>query len=195
MNSQDIINLHDKLIHRWKQEGVSNQLNELAGLIEENHAFNFQLWHAEDKARRDDMGAEFVYQAKRQIDGFNQQRNNAMEKIDQWCYQSYQPSDAPDCPIHSETPGMMIDRLSILSLKNYHMKLQTERTDADNQHRQQCREKLSVLTIQRNILGQCLDELLKEVSSGQRRFIIYQQFKMYNDPSLNPELYQQNASA
>lgn len=190
MNSQDILALHDQLTNQWKANGVKTELSSLAGLIEENHAFNYSLWHAEDKARRDDMGAEFVYNAKRQIDQFNQKRNNAMESIDQWCFQNLNPVENPDCPIHSETPGMMIDRLSIQCLKIYHMNLQVERTDATVQHRQQCREKLAVLNIQRNILAQCLEDLFTEVSQGKRRFIVYQQFKMYNDPNMNPELYE-----
>ncbi len=195
MNSKDIKILHDQLTQQWKAEGVQTKLQDLAGLIEQNHAFNYLLWHAEDKARRDDMGTEFVYNAKRQIDQFNQKRNNAMESIDQWCFLHYKPTEDPHCPIHSETPGMMIDRLSIICLKIYHMNLQVGRTDASTQHRQQCGEKLAVLNIQRNILAQCLDKLFTEVSEEKRRFIVYQQFKMYNDPSMNPELYEQNESS
>lgn len=195
MYSQDIISLHDQLTLQWKSNGVHTELSGLAGLIEQNHSFNYQLWHAEDKARRDDMGSEFVYKAKRAIDKFNQQRNNAMESIDQWCFQQYKPTDDPDCPIHSETPGMMIDRLSILCLKIYHMNLQVERSDTTSQHRQECREKLAVLNLQRNILAQCLDQLFTDVGQGKRRFIVYQQFKMYNDPSLNPELYNKQIEA
>ncbi|WP_367608052.1 DUF4254 domain-containing protein [Legionella sp. W05-934-2] len=195
MYSQDIVTLHDQLTKRWKSDGVHTELSNLAGLIEQNHSFNYQLWHAEDKARRDDKGAEFVYQAKRQIDRFNQQRNNAMEAIDQWCLQQHQPTDDPDCAIHSETPGMMIDRLSILCLKIFHMQLQVDRTDASSAHRQQCREKLAVLNLQRDILARCLDQLFLEVDQGKRRFIVYQQFKMYNDPNLNPELYRRHTEA
>lgn len=195
MNSQDILTLHDQLTIQWKTQGVHTELGGIAGLIEQNHSFNYLLWHSEDKARRDDMGAEYVYKAKREIDHFNQQRNNAMEAIDQWCFQHHQPVDEPDCAIHSETPGMMIDRLSILCLKIYHMNLQVERLDASPQHRQQCREKLAVLKLQRDILANCLDKLFVEVSEGKRRFIIYQQFKMYNDPNLNPELYNKKADA
>ena len=195
MNSQDILSLHDQLTKQWKNHGVQTELTGLAGLIEQNHAFNFLLWHEEDKARRDDMGADFVYRAKRQIDQYNQKRNNAMESIDQWCFQQFKPIDDPSCPIHSETPGMMIDRLSILCLKIFHMNLQVERTDASTEHRQQCREKYAVLKIQRDILAQCLAQLFTEVSQGKRRFIVYQQFKMYNDPNLNPELYSQKEDA
>jgi hypothetical protein len=179
---------HKKSIERWKIEGVIKyQETGIYLLAEENHAFNYQLWHAEDRARRDDMGAEFVYKAKREIDKFNQQRNNRMEAMDEWFFQSLQP--ASSCPVHSETPGMIIDRLSILSLKSYHMSLQTVRQDASHEHKEQCIKKLAVIEQQLNQLTRCLEELLQEVQAKTRTFRVYHQFKMYNDPTLNPQLY------
>ncbi|WED43008.1 DUF4254 domain-containing protein [Legionella cardiaca] len=186
----EITALHQDSIIRWKSDGlILNQKNFLA-LVEENHAFNYRLWHAEDKARRDDMGFEFVYHAKREIDYCNQQRNNRMEAMDEWLFTQLQPAKPGDCPVHSETPGMMIDRLSILALKSYHMKLQTQRQDVDEIHRQTCQRKWQTLTEQQNQLLACLAQLLDEVMQQKRTFRIYHQFKMYNDPNLNPELYQ-----
>jgi len=40
----------------------------LLALVEEEHHCNFELWHEEDKARREDQGFEFVYRAKRNPD-------------------------------------------------------------------------------------------------------------------------------
>jgi hypothetical protein len=34
----------------------------------------------------------------------------------------------------------------------------------------------------------CLDALLQDVHAGQAYFKVYRQFKMYNDPALNPYL-------
>ena len=189
MNSQHITQLQKDAIIRWKQEGVSLQADGFLRLVEENHSFNYQLWHEEDKARRDDMGFEFVYHAKRAIDGHNQQRNNRMEAMDTWLFESLKPMPADACPVHSETPGMMIDRLSILALKAYHMALQVERNDVDEAHRHTCQQKLAVIHAQQNQLAQCLDALLDEVAAKTRTFRVYHQFKMYNDPKLNPELY------
>ncbi|KGP62990.1 hypothetical protein EP47_02755 [Legionella norrlandica] len=184
-----IINLHKTSIIRWKLSGIEYQHEHFLKLVEENHAFNFQLWHAEDKARRDDMGYEFVYKAKREIDAHNQQRNNRMEAMDEWLYRALQPESHKNCPVNSESPGMIIDRLSILSLKSYHMDVQTKRQDASMEHRTTCAQKLEIIHQQRDQLALCLEELFNDVRAKTRTFRIYHQFKMYNDPKLNPELY------
>lgn len=186
---KQIIALQQECLADWKKNSLILKQEHFLRLVEENHAFNFQLWQAEDRARRDDMGYEFVYQAKRQIDHYNQQRNNYMEKMDAWLFEELTPAKPDLCPVHSETPGMMIDRLSILALKSYHMKLQTGRQDVDEAHRQNCLAKLHVIEQQKSQLQACLQNLLDEVQMRQRTFRVYHQFKMYNDPTLNPELY------
>jgi hypothetical protein len=184
-----LITLHKESLQLWSNSDIQYSQSGIYQLAEENHAYNYQLWHAEDRARRDDMGAEFVYQAKREIDGFNQQRNNRMEAMDEWFAHHMQPAAPDACPVHSETPGMIIDRLSILSLKSYHMALQTTRQDAHQQHKEQCTKKLEVINQQLIQLTSCLEHLLEEVQAKKRTFRVYHQFKMYNDPSLNPQLY------
>jgi hypothetical protein len=157
-------------------------------LVQENHLRNFQLWHEEDIARRDDLGSERVHQAKRAIDRFNQERNNFIEEMDKALVAALQPADS-GVPKNSETPGMIIDRLSILALKEYHMWEETVRTDASEEHRAKCGEKLARIRLQRADLTQCLAELIEDVRAGARTFAVYYQFKMYNDPALNPQLY------
>ncbi len=191
INPLTITTLHSQCIIQWKTTGVKYQYKEFLQLVEENHAFNFQLWHAEDRARRDDMGYEFVYHAKREIDFCNQQRNNRMEAMDEWLFKRLTPASPEHCPVNSESPGMIIDRLSILSLKAYHMALQTERQDVNEEHRNTCAAKLDVIHQQLDQLTLCLEQLLNEIHKKSRTFRIYHQFKMYNDPSLNPELYDQ----
>ena len=185
----DITTLQRECIIQWKKTGIQLDQADFLKLVEENHAFNYQLWHAEDRARRDDLGHESVYLAKREIDHCNQQRNNRMEFIDEWCVTHLQPASHLHCPVHSETPGMMIDRLSIMALKAYHMAIQTQREEVDFTHRQACLSKLHVIEEQQTQLMNCLDQLLDDVCKGTRTFRVYHQFKMYNDPSLNPELY------
>lgn len=184
-----ILDLHRNSIVHWKSNDI--QLTHLGflKLVEENHAFNYQLWHAEDIARRDDLGYEFVYHAKRAIDGFNQQRNNRMELIDAFLSEALSPSSASDCLIHSETPGMMIDRLSIMALKIYHMTLQTQRDDVENKHRETCINKCETLLIQQKQLALCLEQFFLDIKDKKKTFKIYYQLKMYNDPMLNPALY------
>lgn len=188
----EIVTLHKDAIIRWKQAGVELTHDHFLSLVEENHAFNYQLWHAEDRARREDKGAAFVYNAKREIDNHNQQRNNRMEMMDEWLFKTLQPAPHTEATVHSETPGMMIDRLSILALKAYHMALQITRNDVDEAHQKACQIKLHAIEQQQQQLQQCLQQLLEEVSNKTRTFRVYHQFKMYNDPTLNPELYDLN---
>jgi len=187
-----IISLQHDCIIQWKKSAINLCHADFLRLVEENHAFNYQLWHAEDRARRDDLGHEFVYHAKREIDHCNQQRNNRMEAMDEWLFKSLQPAAPTACPVHSESPGMMIDRLSILALKAYHMKLQAARLDVDDSHRSTCLTKLRTIEQQQAQLQTCLSLLFDEIVDKTRTFRIYHQFKMYNDPTLNPELYEKS---
>lgn len=186
-----ITKLHQTCLQLWKKDETFLREEGFFRLVEENHIFNFQLWNAEDRARREDRGHEFVYFAKREIDHCNQQRNNRMEAMDEWLFTALNPSSENTCPIHSETPGMMVDRLSILALKIFHMEIQVNRKDVDNLHKMKCQDKLIVLKNQQRQLQNCLHTLFEEIISQKRTFKVYHQFKMYNDPKLNPELYQQ----
>ena len=156
-------------------------------LVEENHLRNFLIWHEEDRARRDDLGSDAVRHAKRAIDRFNQERNDCIERMDLALVAEIPPP--PDAPLHSETPGMIVDRLSILALKEYHMREESERSTATAGHRAACAEKLAIIQRQRADLAGCLDLLMNDLRDGCRRFALYRQFKMYNDPALNPQLY------
>jgi hypothetical protein len=179
-----------ELVARWHTvpPAVAGEPGDFLRLMQENHLRNFQLWHEEDTARRDDLGFEAVYRAKRAIDRFNQERNNFIEAMDQAFVAALHPR-ASGCPRNSETPGMIVDRLSILALKEFHMHAETVRADASAGHRAQCAEKLARIRVQRADLAGCLAELLDDIAAGRRTFSVYFQFKMYNDPALNPQLY------
>lgn len=185
--------LQTELTARWHQVPPAAAGEGFDRLVQENHLRNFLLWHEEDVARRDDLGFEPVYRAKRAIDRYNQARNNFIEEMDQALVAALQPPTG-GCPRNSETPGLMIDRLSILALKEYHMHEETVRPDASAEHRARCAEKLARLRVQRADLTACLGELLADVAARRRTFTVYFQFKMYNDPALNPQLYR-NAAA
>ena len=157
-----------------------------------NHRFNCLLWREEDKARRQDVPAADIAAGKRRIDSYNQQRNDAVEAIDEALLASLEGvAPMPDARLSSETAGAMIDRLSILALKLHHMRAQTERGDADAAHVDACAVRLQRLVAQRADLSGCLDRLLREAREGRAYFKVYRQFKMYNDPALNPYLYGQ----
>ncbi len=187
-SASDIATLQTDLTTRWHHVTPAAAGEAFALLVQQNHLRNFQLWHEEDIARRDDLGFEAVYRAKRNIDRFNQERNNFIEEMDKAIVAALQPPTS-GCPRNSETPGMMIDRLSILALKEYHMHEETVRTDASAEHREKCGEKLARIRVQRADLVNCLAELLADVIARRRTFSVYFQFKMYNDPALNPQLY------
>ena len=154
-----------------------------------NHRYNCSLWNEEDLARRTRAADAEIAQNKRAIDRFNQARNDAMERIDDVILKLTAEWPRASSPrLSSETAGAMIDRLSILSLKIHHMGLQTVRTDVDEAHRVTTRAKRDQLQQQRSDLASCLDRLLDEIEAGTGYFKIYRQFKMYNDPSLNPAL-------
>ncbi len=158
-------------------------------LIEANHFFNTKLWNEEDLARRQKVSDTEIANNKRAIDKFNQARNDYIERIDSFILKNIAHLSDMRGKQNSETLGSMIDRLSILSLKIFHMSLQTQRNDVEKNHLDTCLEKLNILNIQRNDLGVCFDELMMDCQSGFRYFKQYKQFKMYNDPNLNPKIY------
>jgi hypothetical protein len=184
-----ILELQKENTANWHKELVLTQ-NELPWkFIEENNQYNFLLWHEEDIARIKDIEPLRIVEAKRSIDKFNQLRNNAIEKIDEWILTFLATKKDQDLAMHSETPGMMIDRLSIMALKRYHMFEETLRSDASFEHKTLCSQKVMVLDEQMDDLANCLRNVLQLLLSGKLKFKVYRQFKMYNDPSLNPQLY------
>jgi hypothetical protein len=194
VSSPEIAAHQTELTARWHRTAPAVSGDGFMRLLEENHLRNFSLWHEEDVARRDDLGCEAVYRAKRNIDRFNQERNNFAEEMDKTLVTALKPRES-GCPRNSETPGMMIDRLSILALKEFHMQEEAVRTDATGEHRAKCAEKLARIRRQREDLTTCLADLLSDVAAGRRTFSVYFQFKMYNDPALNPQLYRQPPKA
>lgn len=187
-----ISEFHDACVNtdRWAKTAPARFDDGLWHYIELNHRNNCLLWDEEDQARRRDVGEELIAANKRAIDGYNQRRQDAIEKIDECLLQrAAGVARLPDARQNSETAGSIIDRLSILSLKLYHMDKQRQRADAGVEHVERCAAKHRVLQEQRADLQNCLQALLREVARGAAYFKVYRQFKMYNDPSLNPYLY------
>lgn len=147
-------------------------------------------WHLEDIVRDPGINPAEGLSIKRRIDRSNQDRTDTVEKIDDSFLEEFRQVRYRDgAPINSETPAWLLDRMSILLLKIYHMKEQTERRDVTAQHITRCAGKLAVLNEQREDMRQAFDELIRDIGSGTRRFKVYRQMKMYNDASLNPTLY------
>ena len=150
-------------------------------------------WHLEDIIRKPNIEPSEALKIKRRIDSSNQDRTDMVEELDEYFFKKYS-SENPnqDAILNTETPAWAVDRLSILSLKIYHMKEETERNSASNDHRKKCSLKLSVLLEQKSNLSRAIDQLFENISNGKVRIATYKQMKMYNDESLNPELYSQN---
>jgi hypothetical protein len=173
-------------------EPASNWL----ALVGRQHRANFELWHIEDEARAPGATDAELAAVKRRVDPTNQRRNDLAEELDRALLAWLEPKGLPNpaAVLHSETPGLMIDRLSILSLKIYHTREEAERADAPPGHVQRNLDRLAILEEQRADLACCLDALWRETLAGTRRFRLYRQMKMYNDPSLNPAIYSVTAS-
>jgi len=191
--ASEIIGLHDAYLFNraWPNETeMKYQASDsLFKFIEANHFFNTKLWNEEDLARRQNVSDSEITKNKRAIDKFNQSRNDCIEQIDNFILDQILITISKEAKQNSETLGAMIDRLSILSLKIFHMTIQTKRENVSEIHIQTCSSKLEVLKIQRKDLCICFDELFYDCMNGLRYFKQYKQFKMYNDPNLNPQLY------
>ena len=147
-------------------------------------------WHLEDIIRDPQIDPVEALALKRRIDRSNQERTDLVETIDSYFYTQYHDiQPLPDATINTESPAWAVDRLSILALKIWHMREQTERTDATDAHRDACRRKLDVLHEQQKDLSTAIDQLLADIEAGRKWMKVYKQMKMYNDPSTNPVLY------
>jgi hypothetical protein len=147
-------------------------------------------WHLEDIIRKTDIDPAVGILLKRRIDKSNQDRTDIVEKVDDFFLNEFRNAvPKPGARMNSETPAWLLDRMSILMLKIYHMREQTQRMDVAAEHIEKCQSKLNILLEQKNDMRQAFDELIEDIQLGNRKFKVYRQMKMYNDSSLNPMLY------
>lgn len=170
-------------------------LNSFEALLYHKNWIDTVQWHLEDIIRKPEIAPTEGIAIKRRIDKSNQDRTDMVEKIDDQFlerFKNIQP--LASARMNSETPAWLLDRMSILLLKIYHMKEQTERKDAGADHIAKTQAKLAVLLEQKEDMRQAYDELIEDIGIGARKFKVYRQMKMYNDSSLNPMLYEKNKS-
>jgi len=189
-----ITDLHRNMVQRWHTQEIDNpwEGQGLLDLVCRQHQKNFLLWHQEDIARCPHVEDSVIAEVKRTIDRLNQERNDYIERIDEFLVdqlKAWGTVARPRAKLNTETPGSAIDRLSVLALRIYHMEEQTHRTDADEEHRAKAEQRLAILRVQLGDLAQALQQLLNDIFAGRKRLKVYRQFKMYNDPTLNPYLY------
>ena len=192
VTSFTVLEFHDEClsIPDWAKTVPPRHGSGVLEIVERNHRYNCLLWDEEDLARRRSVPDSEIAANKRAIDGYNQKRNDSIERIDEFLLKLLaEVRRNPGARLNSETAGSMIDRLSILSLKIHHMRLQTLRDDVGHEHLENCRARLFRFLEQRRDLAGCLDRLLSDAFRGDGWFKVYRQFKMYNDPALNPAIY------
>jgi hypothetical protein len=177
--------------HNSAQNPAQAPAEDWLRLVTQQHRANFDLWHIEDEARTPGATDAELAAVKHRIDRTNQLRNDLVEQLDSALLTWLEPRGLPNpaAPLNSESPGLIIDRLSILALKIYHTREEAERNTAPPGHAERNRERLSILEVQRADLAGCLVALWSQTLAGTRRFKLYRQLKMYNDPSLNPAIY------
>ncbi len=194
---QEITDLQASTVALWHTQEVANPYTGFLQVVCQQHTYNYLLWHEEDIARSPNVGNERIAQVKRAIDGYNQKRNDAIEQLDAYLLRELAEKKVVPQPAarqNTETPGSTIDRLSILALRRYHMQEQADRKDATEEHLAKVRERLTILADQHRDLSNSLSELLDDIFAGRKRLKVYFQFKMYNDPTMNPYLYQTGKS-
>lgn len=197
LSAGSIVHLHDHLTDSWHRapdDASASAPSDWLTLVARQHRANFDLWHTEDEARTPGATDAELAEVKRRIDRLNQLRNDLVEQLDNALLAELgaQGLPNPHAPLHSEPPGLIIDRLSILALKIFHSREEAGRAGAGPIHVERNRQRLAILEEQRADLAACLDTLWRQTLDGSRRFKLYRQLKMYNDPSLNPAIYRRS---
>lgn len=190
----EITQLQIDTVAAWHQGPIENSFDGFKALVCQQHEYNYRLWHEEDIARSPTADDTKIAAVKRAIDKLNQQRNDMIEKLDDAITELLEKlhiQPAAGAPINTETAGSAIDRLSIMSLRLYHYREQLEREDADAEHRAKVAARIDLCQQQHADLSNSLAELLRDIFAGKKQHKTYRQMKMYNDPSLNPEIYKQ----
>ena len=188
--------IHDYHINDNVDQPCNNPFaeNSIENLMYLKNWIDTVQWHYEDIIRDPNIAAENGILLKRKIDRSNQDRTDLVEKIDDYYIELFKNVNySNESKLNTESPGWVVDRISILCLKIYHMQEQTERKDVSEEHVNNCIKKLSVLKEQQEDLSQSFNELLDDLENGVKKIKVYRQMKMYNDSSLNPVLYKKKS--
>lgn len=186
---EQLTGMQHLMVAHWHEKPLNNPYHGFLALACKEHQFNFLLWHEEDLARCRKIGDARIASAKRSIDGYNQQRNDWIERMDEAIADIVDRQGIDSAgPLNTETPGSVIDRLSIIALRVFHLEEQLQRSGVREKQRQAVRQKIEICRLQQGELSQSLRELLADIFAGRKRHRTYRQLKMYNDPKLNPYL-------
>ncbi len=189
-----LLELQSDLVRRWHEGAMEFSGEGFLYLVAQQHAVNFELWHQEDKARSPIATDAEIASVKRSIDSLNQRRHDRIELIDDAITEflkriGVRPVETATA--NTETPGSVIDRLSIMALRLYHYAEQLQRTDVDAAHQKKVAGRIELCRQQHRDLSVSLEQLMSDILAGKKKHQVYRQLKMYNDPSLNPAIYEQ----
>src|SRR3954468_14260269 len=177
---REIIKLQHDTVVRWHACDPDNLYDGLLATVCQQHQFNFLLWHEEDIARSPEVSDARIAMVKRAIDGYNQQRNDWIERIDEALVEMLKEvgvEPLEKARLNTETPGSAIDRLSIMSLRVFHFEEQLERTDVDQTHIERVQQRLARCRLQQDDLSHSLAELLADLVTGRKVLKVYRQMK------------------
>ena len=141
---------------------------------------NKTLWDLEDSARLSELGDGHVANVKKNIDIYNQQRNDLIRKIDTVLHRLLNVSRGVKESFYSESPGMIIDRLSIIFIKLSVVQKIIAVIEEDDL-RLEYLEKEKILTGQIKSIGNFLDLYIERLLKKEVFFEIQQPVKIYND--------------
>jgi hypothetical protein len=174
----------DALLDRPAREDKQVADQELATVMDPIlalHRSNALQWVREDDAREDQADDAMVAAAKREIDRLNISRHGFIEEIDRAILRAINPREG--APLVTESPGMAIDRLSVLVIRLASTEAKTASGTADTRL---YAERLPRLRIQLSALEEAIATLFDDLAKGTRRFLAYESLKLYGPGGSGP---------
>lgn len=154
--------------------GGDKEPTEIMDAILALHRSNAEQWDREDDARRDMADDAMVAAAKRDIDRLNTARHRLIEVIDRGI--SLAINGCAEAPLVTESPGMAVDRLSVLMIRLTSTEARATLGAVDAEL---YKERIPRLRSQVNALEEAIATLLDDLAEGRRRFITYESLKLY----------------
>ncbi len=169
-----VANMEQAVLGTQTTHASSRAGGSTATLIVDLVESNLRQWDLEDTTRDPHASDTGVANAKREIDHLNIQRHRLIHELDATMDVLLQQS--PSAPIATESPGMVLDRLSVLVIRRVRTVAAAARDSA-------FADRIGVLESQVAALCVALDSFMEELRAGTRRFLLYESFKLYQPVS------------
>jgi Protein of unknown function (DUF4254) len=167
----------DALLQAPVPQTTNRSDEEMAAIMEPIlalHRNNRDQWDREDDARRDQADTIMVAAAKRDIDHLNSARHGFIEAIDRAISGAIRPCEG--APLVTESPGMAIDRLSVLVIR---LASTEARVASGAIEAGLYTARLPQLRRQLEALEEAIATLLNDLAKGTRRFFAHESLKLY----------------